>query len=100
MKNIIQKIIYQSIETQELLLPIGVDHSLGDNAPLFGNSGPLDSITLVALIIDVEAGIERELGHSIILASEKAMSAKRSPFATVGTLTTFIEETLAEGINA
>lgn len=64
--------------------------------PLFGGSGALDSMALVNLIADLEDVVMDELGHSITLADEKAMSAKRSPFADVKTLTQAILERLPE----
>lgn len=99
MKDQIRKIIYQAIETQEILLHSRVDRSRGDAAPLFGDDGPFDSMALVSLIVDIEGAIERELKRSVILVSEKAMSATRSPFATIATLVTFLEESLKENVD-
>jgi hypothetical protein len=38
-----------------------------------------------------------DLGKAIVLADERAMSQKRSPFATAGTLADYIELLLSEG---
>lgn len=53
---------------------------------LFGESGNLDSLGLVHLIVAVEQRIEDTLGVAISLADEKAMSQRTSPFRTIGTL--------------
>ena len=53
---------------------------------LFGESGLLDSVGLVSLIVAVEQEIENDLGVSIILADERAMSRKQSPFRSIGAL--------------
>lgn len=53
---------------------------------LFGESGLLDSVGLVSLIVAVEQEIENDLGISIVLADERAMSQKNSPFRSIGAL--------------
>ena len=53
---------------------------------LFGDSGLLDSVGLVSLIVAVEQEIENDLGVSIVLADERAMSQKSSPFRSIGAL--------------
>ena len=63
---------------------------------LFGGSGILDSLALVSLITDVELLISDEFGKDIILADEKAMSQRTSPFGSVSTLTRYIEILLRE----
>lgn len=53
---------------------------------LFGESGLLDSVGLVSLIVAIEQEIENDLGVSIVLADERAMSQKNSPFRSIGAL--------------
>jgi acyl carrier protein len=53
---------------------------------LYGAGATIDSMTLVSLIVAVEETIRRELGVSVTLANEKAMSMERSPFKTLGSL--------------
>lgn len=60
--------------------------ALGRATPLFGDSGILDSLALVALVVAVEQAIEDELAVSISLADEKALSQQRSPYRTIGAL--------------
>ena len=57
---------------------------------LFGESGSLDSLALVTLIMMIEEKIEDELDVSIVLADERAMSQKNSPFRTVEALRNYI----------
>lgn len=63
---------------------------------LMGQTGRLDSLSLVNLIVSVEGAIEDELDVSISLADEKAMSQKNSPFRTVRTLIDYIMVLLQE----
>ena len=65
------------------------------DAPLFGRDGQLDSMGLVALIIDIEEALS-DAGHNIILTNERAMSGTRSPFKDVPTLVAYIEERLVD----
>ena len=65
------------------------------DAPLFGNGGQLDSMGLVALIIDIEEAL-REAGYNIILTAERAMSRAQSPFKDVPSLVAYIEDRLGD----
>ena len=58
---------------------------------MFGAGGYLDSLSLVSLVVSVEEKIEQKFDMPLILADEKAMSQKRSPFATIGSLTAYVE---------
>ena len=63
---------------------------------LFGKDGRLDSLGLVTLLVIIEQNIEDEFDVIITLADERAMSQKRSPFRTIGTLADYIEMLLRE----
>ena len=63
---------------------------------LYGKSGRLDSLGLVNLIVAIEERVGDELGESVTLADEKALSQRDSPFRTVGTLVEYIGRLLKE----
>jgi len=63
---------------------------------LFGEDGALDSLALVSLITDLEGEIHDEFEKDIILADEKAMSQKNSPFNTVESLINYIDMLINE----
>jgi len=89
-EKILNLIIAQAEELNEQL-EIIIPVELGADAPLFGGkTGVLSSISLVTLIVAVEQSIEDEFETSLILADEKAMSQKNSPFLTIGSLTNYI----------
>lgn len=94
MKKQIFKIVIESIDSVNQLLDQKIPIQMGESAALYGEYGVLDSLSLVNLIVAVEEGIENEFNRSVILASEKAMSQKRSPFSTVGTLVDYIDSLL------
>jgi len=63
---------------------------------LFGGDDGIDSLSLVRLVVDIEQRIQEEIGKKASLTDERAMSAKRSPYRSVGALTDFIVEGLWE----
>lgn len=71
----------------------GMEASIGTG--LYGDGG-LDSMSLVVLLAELEARIAEAYGYDIVLASERAMSRRHSPFMSVDALTEFVMELLAE----
>lgn len=67
---------------------------LSMDSKLFGGDGPLDSMALVNLVVDLEEFIEDDFGKTITLADEKAMSRRTSPFSRVKNLVDYIQEQL------
>ncbi|PCJ35838.1 MAG: hypothetical protein COA93_02495 [Alphaproteobacteria bacterium] len=63
---------------------------------LFGTHGHLDSLGVVLLVSDLEDAIVEEFGKDIILADDRAMSQKTSPFRNVELLCAYIEKLLNE----
>lgn len=71
----------------DLLQQQGDDDVAVDRATrLFGSEGALDSLGLVSLIVGVEQALQDELGVTVSLADEKALSQRHSPYRTVGSL--------------
>lgn len=58
--------------------------------------GNLDSLALVSFIADLEEIISKKFDLNIILADEKAMSAKNSPFKDVSTLSLYIKNLIEQ----
>lgn len=63
---------------------------------LFGTDATLDSLSLVSVIVDVEADVSTALGRSISLTDDRAMSQTISPFDNVKTLTDYIMQVANE----
>lgn len=63
---------------------------------LYGEKSLLDSTALVSLIADIEEAVFDHSGKEIILADERAMGMRRTPFARVETLTDHIMQLLHE----
>src|ERR1043166_2170326 len=85
--SLIVKAVREVGEHGAVPLPSTVD----DETPLFGREGFLDSLGLVTLVVAVEQAIEDELGVSVSLADERALSLRKSPYRTVGTLADYAD---------
>jgi D-alanine--poly(phosphoribitol) ligase subunit 2 len=68
----------------------------GEQCLLYHKGSTLDSIGLVTLIASLEQAIEETFAIPIILANEKALSQRHSPFATIGTLTDYATSLVKE----
>ncbi|MDA3779570.1 MAG: hypothetical protein PF487_05000 [Bacteroidales bacterium] len=92
MENLIINIINKLGEdfTNSVLLEVD------NNTVLFGQDGCLDSLTLVALISEIEANIFETYKKEIVIADERAMSQQFSPFRTVETLSNYVKQLIEE----
>ena len=70
-----------------------------EDTVLLGQEGTLDSFGLVSLIVATEQNIEEAFGVTVVLADEKAMSQKNSPFRSVATFAEYIQTMLEEKTN-
>jgi acyl carrier protein len=92
--DVLTDILYPAVEEARDLL--GSDKlQPSPDSPLFGDGG-LDSMGLVRFIVLVEERLQDTTDVALTLASDKAMSRRSSPFATLGTLAEYIRECLAE----
>jgi acyl carrier protein len=94
MQDKIEKIIIETlVELNEELENESFENP-DSKTKLYGANGGLDSLALVSFITDLEEKISDEFEKEIILADEKAMSAKTSPFRNVESLTLYINSLL------
>ncbi|MEH7011470.1 acyl carrier protein [Neobacillus niacini] len=96
MRDKISKIVLTTIEEFNSTFEQNIPVELMECTPLYGKEGVLDSLGLVSLIVMIEQAIEDELEVSLILADEKAMSQKTSPFLKVSLLVDYICRLLEE----
>lgn len=92
----IEKILISCLEELNEELENENLNNITKETKIFGNNGALDSLALVSFITDVEDKISKELGHDIVLADEKAMSQRTSPFRNIETLSLYIQKLLEE----
>ena len=96
MSEEITQLILQVAQEQHPPLLRPADIERGAAAGLYGPGGALDSLALVRFIIELEAAVQDKFGVPVVLANERAMSQKHSPFLTVGSLAGYLEELLIE----
>ncbi|CDG18383.1 hypothetical protein [Xenorhabdus doucetiae] len=96
MKDKIRHVIIQSVTELNATLPEPLPIETGDECFIYRHDSHLDSMSLVMLIADLESKLEDDFDISLTLANEKSMSAKNSPFSSVGRLTDYIFD-LIEG---
>ena len=94
MQEKIEKIIIDTLK--ELNEELENEAFLNPNSKtkLYGGNGAMDSLALVSFIADLEDKISDKFEKDIILADEKAMSAKTSPFRNIESLTSYIKSLL------
>ena len=81
--------VLETLEDLKQSSEIPADAALHPDAPLIGEGGIIDSRSLVELLIALEEFIEDEYGAKFDWTSDRAMSAKNSPFRTPTTLVEF-----------
>lgn len=79
---------------REINLSLPEDRQLSDDPDvvLFGEGSTLDSMGLVNVVMAAEQHISDEIGEDIVLASEAAMSRKRSPYRSLRALAEYAVE--------
>ena len=86
--------IYSAIRRANELREADAHIACAEDTVLFGAAGSLDSLGLVALLIDVEEAVSDRAGTPTPLTDEHALSQRRNPFRTVGSLADFVVERL------
>jgi len=92
----ILRIVYRAIDELNPQLPPERRLEKSPETAVFGSAGRLDSLGLVNLIVAIEQAVENELAVSVVLADEKAISQRSSPFRTVGALAAYVRARLEE----
>ncbi|KLE09504.1 MULTISPECIES: hypothetical protein [Arcobacteraceae] len=92
----IENIIIESLKEYNQSLGSSELKNCTAQTRLYGEKSVLDSIGLVYLITDIEEKISDKFSKNIVLADEKAMSQRTSPFRDVETLAKYIQNLLEE----
>jgi acyl carrier protein len=89
-RGAIQQIILEALTSINEERPAEERFPVGPDTLLFGTDAPLDSLSLVSVIVDVEQAVSDAAGTEVSLTDDRAMSQEVSPFTDVGTLTDYI----------
>lgn len=93
--DILTEVLYPALEEAKATLAAAQAIDPRPDAVLFGDGG-FDSMGLVQFIVIVEEHIEDRMGQTVRLATDRAMSRRRSPFATLEALAEFVRECVDE----
>jgi len=91
----VQHVVLEAMRLANLARDSGAQLDVSPEAPIFGPDSALDSLGLVALLLDIEDGL-RAAGFEVVLSDERAMSQKRSPFRSVPALIAAIRSYVRE----
>jgi hypothetical protein len=92
----IEQLVLNALRLANLSRPPDRQLPVSATAPLFGHGTPLDSLGLVAVVIDVEDALS-DNGTPVELSDARAMSQSRSPFRTVPSLVDYIMSRFEDG---
>ncbi len=95
-KNDIQSIIVLCYEAILDMRQIPRPPEINRETLMFGEGGPIDSMGIVMLVVDVEEAVRVKSGKIVSLADDRAMSQRNSPYRTIGALTDYIAAQLDE----
>ena len=93
--NDIQKIIFDAIDMANNAREDNKQIPTSEDTELYGTEGHLDSMGLVAFLVDIEESFQ-DTGINLTLTDERAMSQSSSPFRNVESLTEYISTLLKE----
>lgn len=96
MKTKIEQIIIETLQELNEELENKELENPTKETRLYGSNSALDSLGLVSFITDLEEVISDKFDKDIVLADEKAMSQRTSPFRNVQSLTLYIETLLKD----
>lgn len=84
--------LQNAVAEMNLTLPAEQQISSDPDSVLYGEGGFLDSLGLVNFVMSAEQHIGDETGLDIVLASEAAMSRRRSPYRSLRSLADYATE--------
>lgn len=92
----IEKIIIGALEKLNEEFPNDKRITINNQIALLGEESEIDSISLVALIVDIESRINSNYDLELSLTDDRAMIRAESPFLNVQTLKNYILELFDE----
>ena len=85
----VQDVVLEAMRTVNLARDPAAQLVVSADAAIFGPASPLDSLGLVALLLDIEEGLQA-IGYNVMLSDDRAVSQKRSPFRSVRSLVEYV----------
>ncbi len=94
MLSLTEKIVISSL--QLIYKELGIDSIADLNTVIYGPAEGINSLSLIRLIVEIEEAVLETMGKNIVLADDRSLSMKNSPFYSVGTLTEYINSLINE----
>lgn len=94
-RNEIQQTIFSAIEMANNARDEDERIPVAEETELYGPNGHLDSMGIVALLLDIEELLQ-DNEINISLSDERAMSQTKSPYRNVASLTTYMTTLIDE----
>ena len=94
-QDILGHVIKQLEELRDTF-PADEQFEVNEETALFGKGSSIDSLSLVSLIVDLEALFSDEFGYDISLTDDRAMASEVSPFSNTQSLVNYIHELVNE----
>ncbi|MGE0815315.1 MAG: hypothetical protein AB7O28_13460 [Vicinamibacterales bacterium] len=85
----IEQVVLGALTNANLAREASKQLAVAADAPIFAPGSPLDSLGLVALLVDIEDAL-RDEGIEVELSDARAMSQRQSPFRDVPALVQYI----------
>ena len=98
-KTKIANLILDKLQNLRGLLNLSKNLSINEKTELFGANGILDSLGLVTFVVEIEQDVRDKFDVEIVLADERAMSQKHSPFRSVEKLAGYVNKLIMERRN-
>lgn len=95
-KDAVHEIIFEALKNVNVERGPHEQIDICTETILFGTDAMLDSLSLVSVIVDVEAAVSEVSGRDVVLTDDRAMSQEVSPFSDVSSLTAYILLLLSE----
>ena len=89
-------LVLDTLADYDSMMPDGPPPTMDESTSLFGPEGVFDSIGLVSFLTDLEEQVNDAAATDITIADERALSAEKSPFRSVGALVDHLASRLSE----
>jgi len=99
-RELVEKVIFSALYNLNEERAADEQINVSPETELFGGDSVLDSLSLVSIMVDIEAEIAALSKAEISLTDDRAMSQEISPFKSVNALTGYILLLLSESGDA
>jgi acyl carrier protein len=92
----IHEIVVDAIKAVSSGLQGGDPASLELDTCIYGSSGFMDSVGLVALVLEIERELEERCGLTLPIMDDKAFSKQHSPFRSLSALEGYVKQRISD----